>query len=259
MSPDERDPADARRRRPRRRRPAPTRSTARRFPVDPWRAGRDALRRRRPRHAPRRSSPSATATSACAATSRRAATPTRTAPSSTASTRPGRSSTPRRRTASPASARRSSTRPDAKVIRLYVDDEPLLLSVADLLEYERALDFRTGVLQPRRSCGARRPASGCGSRTTRMVSLDPAAPRGDDVRGDPARRRRHRSRSRRRSSTARTARTSTTSPAKAMGEGVDPRKAERIRAAGCSSPVLHHGDTETRPASSSATAAPRAA
>lgn len=36
--------------------------------------------------------------------------------------------------------------PDAKVIRLYVDDEPLELSTSDLLEYERALDLRTGVL-----------------------------------------------------------------------------------------------------------------
>jgi alpha,alpha-trehalose phosphorylase len=36
--------------------------------------------------------------------------------------------------------------PDAKVIRLYVDDEPLLLSVADLASYERTLDFRDGVL-----------------------------------------------------------------------------------------------------------------
>ncbi|WP_375335583.1 glycoside hydrolase family 65 protein [Aeromicrobium sp. S22] len=36
--------------------------------------------------------------------------------------------------------------PDAKVIRLYVDDEPLLLPIADLLQYERRLDFRTGVL-----------------------------------------------------------------------------------------------------------------
>lgn len=36
--------------------------------------------------------------------------------------------------------------PDAKVIRLYVDDEPLELSTADLVEYERALDMRTGVL-----------------------------------------------------------------------------------------------------------------
>jgi len=37
--------------------------------------------------------------------------------------------------------------PDAKVIRLYVDDEPLLISVADLLEYERSIDFRDGVLR----------------------------------------------------------------------------------------------------------------
>jgi len=36
--------------------------------------------------------------------------------------------------------------PDPKIIRLYVDDEPLELSTADLLEYERALDLRTGVL-----------------------------------------------------------------------------------------------------------------
>ncbi len=36
--------------------------------------------------------------------------------------------------------------PDAKVIRLYVDDEPLLLSVADLVSYERTLDFANGVL-----------------------------------------------------------------------------------------------------------------
>lgn len=37
--------------------------------------------------------------------------------------------------------------PDAKVIKLYVDDEPFLLSVADLEEYERAIDFREGVLR----------------------------------------------------------------------------------------------------------------
>ena len=36
--------------------------------------------------------------------------------------------------------------PDAKVIRLYVDDEPLLLPIADLIEYERVLDFRSGVM-----------------------------------------------------------------------------------------------------------------
>ena len=37
--------------------------------------------------------------------------------------------------------------PDAKVIRLYVDDEPLLLPVADLLEYDRSLDMREGLLR----------------------------------------------------------------------------------------------------------------
>ena len=36
--------------------------------------------------------------------------------------------------------------PDAKVMRLYVDDEPLLLSVADIVTYERSLDFADGVL-----------------------------------------------------------------------------------------------------------------
>jgi alpha,alpha-trehalose phosphorylase len=36
--------------------------------------------------------------------------------------------------------------PDAKIIRLYVDDEPLVLTEADLSEYERRLDFRDGVL-----------------------------------------------------------------------------------------------------------------
>ncbi len=36
--------------------------------------------------------------------------------------------------------------PDAKLMKLYVDDEPLLLEEADLDEYERSVDFRTGVL-----------------------------------------------------------------------------------------------------------------
>lgn len=35
--------------------------------------------------------------------------------------------------------------PDAKLMKLYVDDEPLLLTHADLEHYERCLDFRTGV------------------------------------------------------------------------------------------------------------------
>jgi alpha,alpha-trehalose phosphorylase len=36
--------------------------------------------------------------------------------------------------------------PDAKVLKLYVDDEPLLLSTADLESYERVLDLRDGTL-----------------------------------------------------------------------------------------------------------------
>ncbi len=36
--------------------------------------------------------------------------------------------------------------PDAKLMKLYVDDEPLLLASADLDSYERAVDFRNGVL-----------------------------------------------------------------------------------------------------------------
>ncbi len=36
--------------------------------------------------------------------------------------------------------------PDSKLMKLYVDDEPLLLATADLDSYERAVDFRNGVL-----------------------------------------------------------------------------------------------------------------
>jgi alpha,alpha-trehalose phosphorylase len=36
--------------------------------------------------------------------------------------------------------------PDNKTMKLYVDDEPMLLSVADLESYSRSLDFRDGVL-----------------------------------------------------------------------------------------------------------------
>ncbi|MET0735708.1 MAG: glycosyl hydrolase family 65 protein [Microbacterium sp.] len=39
--------------------------------------------------------------------------------------------------------------PDAKVMRVYVDDEPLSLDVADVREYERSLDLRDGVLRRR--------------------------------------------------------------------------------------------------------------
>ena len=60
--------------------------------------------------------------------------------------------------------------PDAKVIRLYVDDEPLLLPIADLVEYERALDLRAGVLS--RDILWRTPSGKLVRiRTRRMVSL----------------------------------------------------------------------------------------
>ncbi|QAY72593.1 glycoside hydrolase family 65 protein [Agromyces protaetiae] len=36
--------------------------------------------------------------------------------------------------------------PDAKIIRLYVDDEPLVVTEAEILNYERRLDFRQGTL-----------------------------------------------------------------------------------------------------------------
>ncbi|UFS59628.1 glycoside hydrolase family 65 protein [Subtercola endophyticus] len=36
--------------------------------------------------------------------------------------------------------------PDAKLIRLYVDDEPFILAEADCVSYERRLDFQNGVL-----------------------------------------------------------------------------------------------------------------
>jgi alpha,alpha-trehalose phosphorylase len=39
--------------------------------------------------------------------------------------------------------------PDAKVMRVYVDDEPLSLDVADVRQYERVLDMREGVLRRR--------------------------------------------------------------------------------------------------------------
>ena len=60
--------------------------------------------------------------------------------------------------------------PDNKTIKLYVDDEPMLLSVADLESYERSLDFRDGLL--RRDIVWRTPG---GKRvkvsSTRMVSF----------------------------------------------------------------------------------------
>jgi len=117
--------------------------------------------------------------------------------------------------------------PDAKVIRLYVDDEPLLLSIADVIEYERALDFRTGVMTRDllwRTPGGKRVRV----RSSRMVSftqrhlavltfevtlLDDAAPiaiSSQVLNRQDGEDEYHVS-------------------AKAMGEGFDPRRAEQLR------------------------------
>ncbi len=60
--------------------------------------------------------------------------------------------------------------PDTKLMKLFVDDEPLLLSGADLEHYERVLDFRQGILTRDlvwRTPGGKRVHV----RSTRMVSL----------------------------------------------------------------------------------------
>jgi hypothetical protein len=60
--------------------------------------------------------------------------------------------------------------PDSTVMKLYVDDEPLLLRYADLEEYRRWIDFREGVL--RRELIWRTPAGKrIRVRTSRMVSM----------------------------------------------------------------------------------------
>jgi alpha,alpha-trehalose phosphorylase len=61
--------------------------------------------------------------------------------------------------------------PDAKLIKLYIDDEPLLISTADLEHYERAIDFRAGVSHREliwRTPGGKRLQI----RSERMVSLE---------------------------------------------------------------------------------------
>ena len=120
--------------------------------------------------------------------------------------------------------------PDAKLMKLYVDDEPLILGTADLEHYERSLDFRDGVL--RRSLVWRTPS---GKRvrvdSTRMVSMTQRhlavltleVTMLDGRRADrdllpaaqpPGRRGR------------------VPRAGEAMGEGADPRKAGRLRRAG---------------------------
>ena len=60
--------------------------------------------------------------------------------------------------------------PDSKVMKLYVDDEPLLLSTADLVAYERSIDFRDGML--RRHLVWRTPSGKIVQvDTTRMISF----------------------------------------------------------------------------------------
>ena len=60
--------------------------------------------------------------------------------------------------------------PDAKLMKLFVDDEPLLLNTADLEHYERVLDFRSGTLT--RDLLWRTPAGKrVHVRSTRLVSL----------------------------------------------------------------------------------------
>ncbi len=112
---------------------------------------------------------------------------TRTAPTSTASTRPGRSSTPRRRSASPGSGQTIVNAPDAKVIRLYVDDEPLLLPIADLdgVRASPRLPLRRDV--PRDPVAYARRQAGADPLAPHGV-VHAAAPRDHDVRGHDARR-----------------------------------------------------------------------
>ncbi len=61
--------------------------------------------------------------------------------------------------------------PDMKLMKLYVDDEPLLLRTADLEHYERAVDFRSGVSH--RELIWRTPAGKrVQVRSERMISLE---------------------------------------------------------------------------------------
>ncbi len=61
--------------------------------------------------------------------------------------------------------------PDATIIKLYVDDEPLYLPTAEILEYERALDMRAGTLD--RTLLWKTPAGKLVEvRSRRLVSLE---------------------------------------------------------------------------------------
>ncbi len=60
--------------------------------------------------------------------------------------------------------------PDGSVIRLYVDEEPLVLSESKLISYERVLDMRAGVLERTVSFRTARGAV-VGLKSQRLVSL----------------------------------------------------------------------------------------
>ena len=243
------DPA-RRRRRPRRRRPrragrrvrrgmtgqrtsGPTRSTAAAFPVDPWRAGRDRPTDPTTSASPRPCSPSPTATSACAATPRRAATPTThgTFVNGFHETWPIRHAE-----AAFGFARTGQTIvnvPDAKVMKLYVDDEPLDL------RHRRPRALRAHPRLPRRR--ARAATLVWRTPTGKRVRVDSDAawcrstqrhlavhhPRGDD-----ARRRRPGRRSPRSCSTARTASDEYHAPAAAWASA-RPAQGRRRSTSGC--------------------------
>lgn len=61
--------------------------------------------------------------------------------------------------------------PDAKVMKIYVDDEPLMLGFSEVTDYERSLDFENGLL---RRCLVWRTPSGKRVKveSTRMVSME---------------------------------------------------------------------------------------
>ncbi len=61
--------------------------------------------------------------------------------------------------------------PDAKIIRLYVDDEPFFLPTATLEEFERALDMRAGTLD-RELVWAHSSGQRVSIRSRRLVSLE---------------------------------------------------------------------------------------
>ena len=75
--------------------------------------------------------------------------------------------------------------PDAKLMKLYVDDEPLLLSVNEIQSYKRWIDFREGVL--RRELVWRTPAEAVAGGDVTDGVLHPPSHGSHEHRGDDAR------------------------------------------------------------------------